>query len=118
MCIRDRSVVVILEREVDGTVVGGNEVAHHLEPERGLAQTLGSAQQYQLTRAETAGERLVQGAESGRPHLGSCDLTCLEPVVGLFQEAVQGLQPPRPRRCLLYTSPSPRDRTRPRMPSS
>ena len=44
-------------------------------------------------------------------------------VVGIDRESSQVFDVPNrpdkwPRRCLLYTSPSPRDRTRSRMPSS
>ena len=40
------------------------------------------------------------------------DLTSPHPVTKLFVETAHGIG------CLLYTSPSPRDRTRSRMPSS
>ena len=36
----------------------------------------------------------------------------------LFQPGMQIVEPEFYNHCLLYTSPSPRDRTRPRMPSS
>ena len=55
-----------------------------------------------------------------------------EEIVAMFADQVYGVAPPRPEKlshsvlskkevfggCLLYTSPSPRDRTRSRMPSS
>ena len=40
------------------------------------------------------------------------------PALHRWKEDGELLDQPQPRRCLLYTSPSPRDRTRSRMPSS
>ena len=38
--------------------------------------------------------------------------------IGNIEDTIKIIQPPVDNRCLLYTSPSPRDRTRSRMPSS
>ena len=71
--------------------VGREEVAHRLQCERGLAQTWRSAQEGQLTRTETAGQRHVQGTEAGRPDLACDGFTRLESTVGLLQKTLQRL---------------------------
>ena len=43
------------------------DVARHLERPGGLAQALRPAEQHQLAGAETAGQRLVEQVEAGRP---------------------------------------------------
>ena len=48
----------------------------------------------------------------------SLHLHLLEPHRGLHEDVLHRMVDGSPRRCLLYTSPSPRDRTRSRMPSS
>ena len=53
------------------------------------------------------------------PERFRADGTRTEHTIGTAQDAVPYSRPPRPfTPCLLYTSPSPRDRTRSRMPSS
>ena len=57
-------------------------------------------------------DRLYNGADERRPSI-NCGRRA-----SLLQLGMNGTGPARLRTCLLYTSPSPRDRTRSRMPSS
>ena len=52
------------------------------------------------------------------PHVGSGALVALDGGEGLVGGAVEEVLPDRSGVCLLYTSPSPRDRYGSRMPSS
>jgi len=97
-----QGVVVVLEGEVDNAVAGNNEVARHLQCERGLAQARPSAQKHQLTRTEAAGQRTVQGREAGRLHLGSDDLVHAQDTVRVLQDGAQGLESARPPACVRH----------------
>ena len=55
----------------------------------------------------------------GRPVIGICNTWSeLTPCNGHFREIAESVRRGVYEACLLYTSPSPRDRTRSRMPSS
>ena len=64
---------------------------------------------------KSTAERIVYGALEGARAKNGAD------PVATLKKAMDNIKPAlevRSRRCLLYTSPSPRDRTRSRMPSS
>src|SRR5664280_3742544 len=69
-----------------------------------LAADIGRARGLEYTREN------VSVQPGGKPVIGKFLLTLMDPGDEVLY--------PNPGFCLLYTSPSPRDRTRPRMPSS
>jgi len=70
---------------------------------------------YHALRSRFCGNR--EAAECAAcPLVATCPVATL--VSTLKPGSVRGRDVPRPYTCLLYTSPSPRDRTRSRMPSS
>ena len=81
-------------------------------------------QQSEMMRSFAAAQRAAEqapGSDDAWDHLEDLadKLQKPAPVAQLYRDALENkLAPDVFRTCLLYTSPSPRDRTRSRMPSS
>ena len=86
-----------------------------LQSKRGIAASI-NAQEAQNNKMRAEGQASVekakaQGAENLQRLMGQADITVQEDAIAFKEKQMD-------RACLLYTSPSPRDRTRSRMPSS
>ena len=95
------------------------EAAHHFANIGMVVQALevpgGAIVEPQASDLETVAEAKLRQALAHIPHEGA--LVMVEDA-GLFVEALDGFPGVYSSYCLLYTSPSPRDRQKSRMPSS